>query len=303
LLGLTFCGPCHTDFLTAKAEEDAPMRAKAPLMYLAGMGLVIVQILSVLGLLGAMLHPSCTSNAHCDARTGFFCYTSPGDERGLCYMCGEATPLPQYAATERVPDEFSPPKDKEKESGFKTYNIITDQSYPDDLTSMSPGKRTRVPHYFGGYNFTMVKQACEVPVRPFSWKPERKSMGGQAPKGTVVVVDRGDLPAWLPDSELQVRIFPYAFTAAGAGRWCSACVEPRGIDVGDGLTVTDDDTHLTVSIMNKRLLAMSNMDAMMALDWIALSLCALVVGLTVSGEIKDISLCEIAAQRNIKELR
>ena len=65
----------------------------------------------------------------------------------------------------------------------------------------------------------------------------------------------------------------------------------------------DEHTHLTVSIMNKRLLAMSNMDAMMDLDWIALSLCALVVGLTVSGEIKDIALCEIAAQRKVEELR
>lgn len=147
----------------------------------------------------------------------------------------------------------------------------------------------------------MVKEACELPVRPFSWEPADKfSMG--AAKGTGVVADRGDIPAWIPDSQLQWRGV-YSFTAASAGRWCSACVEPRGIDEADGLTVTDGDTHLTVSIMNKRLLAMSNMDAMLALDWVALSLCAFVVGLTVSGEIKDISLCEIAAQRKIKELR
>lgn len=117
-------------FLTTKAEEDAPMRAKAPWMYLAGIILVVVQILSVLGLLGAMLHPSCTSNTHCDARTGFFCYVPPGDERGLCYMCGEATPLPQYASTERVPEAVIPPGDDKPEaiSGFKTFNVISDQS-------------------------------------------------------------------------------------------------------------------------------------------------------------------------------
>ena len=41
--------------------------------------------------------------------------------RGLCYMCGEATPLTPYASTERVPEELIPAKKKEEESGFKEY--------------------------------------------------------------------------------------------------------------------------------------------------------------------------------------
>eukprot|EP01051_Picozoa_sp_SAG22_P007689 SAG22_NODE_550_length_9202_cov_30.666484_4_plen_114_part_00 len=37
-------------------------------------------------------------------------------------------------------------------------------------------------------------------------------------------------------------------------------------------------------------------------DWIALLLCAYIVGLQVCGEIKDTALCEMAMQRNLKEL-
>ena len=69
-------------FLTSKAEDDAAMRKKAPLMFVCGVGLVVVQIASLAGMLGAMLHPACTSNAHCDGRRGFYCYTRPGREQG-----------------------------------------------------------------------------------------------------------------------------------------------------------------------------------------------------------------------------
>ena len=37
-------------------------------------------------------------------------------------------------------------------------------------------------------------------------------------------------------------------------------------------------------------------------DWVALILCSYVVGMQMVGEIKDTSLCEIAMDRNIKEL-
>jgi hypothetical protein len=54
--------------------------------------------------------------------------------------------------------------------------------------------------------------------------------------------------------------------------------------------------------MNNRLVAMISVDAMAPLDWVALVLCAYIVGLQVCGEVKDTALCEMAAARGVKEL-
>ena len=77
---------------------------------------------------------------------------------------------------------------------------------------------------------------------------------------------------------------------------------PRGLDEEDGFMQVDEAHEFTVSLMNKRLLAMSNADSMAKLDWVALVLCAYVVGLNVAGEIKDIQLCEMAYTARVKEL-
>ena len=279
-------------FLTSKAEDDAPMRKKAPLMFAWGVFLVIVQIASVAGMLGAMLHPACTSNAHCDGRRGFYCYTPPGRDRGNCQMCGEAAPLPYYLSHIPVPN----PTDRAK---FKEYNIVWDQHYPADPNT---NKRSRLPEWFAGWNFTMVKQTCAPPVRGFRWAFERED--GEDGEDLVTITDRGDLPAWISDADIHPvsgqSITKY--TAASVARWCVGCVQPRGINELDGFALTDDEHEISVSIMNKRLLAMSNMDSMALLDWTSLVLCSYVVGLNVAGEIKDISLCEISATLRAKEL-
>ena len=66
--------------------------------------------------------------------------------------------------------------------------------------------------------------------------------------------------------------------------------------------MSDAETGLSVSIMNKRLLAMTNFKAMSSTDWVALVLCSYLVGLTVAGEIKDIALCKMATQRGLQAL-
>lgn len=63
------------------------MRKIAPLMYLGGLAMVVMQIGAAYSVISGMVHPSCTSNTHCD-RPGFFCYIQPGEERGKCQMCG-----------------------------------------------------------------------------------------------------------------------------------------------------------------------------------------------------------------------
>eukprot|EP01045_Picozoa_sp_COSAG04_P032840 COSAG04_NODE_6573_length_1302_cov_1.271820_1_plen_118_part_10 len=69
LAGLARIGTAPTNwhqatvyFLTSKAEEDAGMKRKAPLLYAASLMMVLVQTFAVFGMLSGMLHPSCVSN-------------------------------------------------------------------------------------------------------------------------------------------------------------------------------------------------------------------------------------------------
>lgn len=52
-------------FLTSTAEEDAEMRKVAPLMYVWGLIMVIVQVLSAIALLINTIFASCGTNDHC----------------------------------------------------------------------------------------------------------------------------------------------------------------------------------------------------------------------------------------------
>ena len=110
-------------FLTTKAERDAGMRKKAPLMFAGGLLMVLLQTFAVYGVLAAMLHPSCVTNKQCDGRTGFYCYQPESGGRGNCQMCGESAPLVPYLSDERTPEW------EDKEGGkneFKEYNVVWD---------------------------------------------------------------------------------------------------------------------------------------------------------------------------------
>eukprot|EP01052_Picozoa_sp_SAG31_P008927 SAG31_NODE_459_length_15396_cov_5.092502_5_plen_489_part_00 len=65
--------------------------------------------------------------------------------------------------------------------------------------------------------------------------------------------------------------------------WCDACVHPLTGEI-DTLVESDLQTR--------------NVNAMALFDWFALGLAALMVALTVSGELKDIRLCTISLKRN-----
>jgi hypothetical protein len=261
-------------FLTSTAEEDASMKKKAPVMYAGSFFMVLMQFLAVCGIVTAMLHPACVTNAQCNERSGFYCYMPEDTEIGTCQMCGEAAPLPPYRSDEVYID-------RKRGEVRKEFNNVWDQHYPQDAKN----KRIETPLGFAGFNFTMVEERCTLPIRGFRW-----TYSGS--RDETVVVDRGDIDrdfSWIPNERLQ----PWnpwmftKFTAASSARWCAACVETVPFDEMDGLTMSDENTGLTVSIMNKKLLAMTNTKAMAKLDWVALLMSAYVVGLMVSGEIKE----------------
>lgn len=133
-------------FLTTKAERDAGMRKKAPLMFAGGLLMVVLQTCAVYGVLAAMLHPSCVSNKQCESRAGFYCFQPQSGGRGNCQMCGESAPLVPYRSDERVA-EWADKKDGKHE--FKEFNVIWDLHYPPGFMSM----RAETPEYFAGWNF------------------------------------------------------------------------------------------------------------------------------------------------------
>ena len=287
-------------FLTSKAEVDAPMRNKAPLMFVAGLLMVLLQIASSYALIVGMMSPACVSNAQCTL-PGFFCYV-PKEEiwsvSGRCGMCGQYTPLVVYRSDTET---FADPKQDGK-LVKREYNVIWDQSYPRGRL----GKRSRTPDYAvkGVYNFSMVAETCTPPVKPFDWDFERLE------DKSIVITDRTNVPAWLEDSRIDPILGDWQahnhWAASSVARWCDACTTRRPPEevfgTADGITVSDASTGLTVSIMNGRLIAMMSVDAMAPLDWAALLLCAYIVGLQIVGEIKDVALCEMQERRNAKEL-
>jgi phage terminase large subunit-like protein len=251
------------------------MKTKAPVMHAGSFIMVLMQFFAVCGIVTAMLHPSCVTNAQCNERAGFYCYMPEDADIGTCQMCGEAAPLPPYRSNE----VYSDPERGERR---KEFNVVWDMHYPQD----AKGKRMETPLAFAGFNYTMVQQRCTLPIREFHWTYGRSS------SGDTVVIDRGDIDRdfpWIPNERLDPRssLFFTKFSSASSARWCAACVGTVPFDEEDGLTMTDDDTGLTVSIMNKKLLAMTNTKAMAKLDWVALLMSAYVVGLMVAGEIKE----------------
>lgn len=76
------------------------------------------------------------------------------------------------------------------------------------------------------------------------------------------------------------------FSASSVGSWCDSCVFATG-----------DVSHLS-----EHLLASINVGAMSIGDWFAAVGCTYVFAVTMVGEIKDIELCEIAANRGRLEM-
>lgn len=264
-------------FLTSKAEGDASSRKRAPFFFAWGFLLVVLQILAADGVLLGMVNQSCGNNDACVG--GMYCHVTPGRTRGRCLYCGESAPLVAYDSDIPVPGE--PGK-------FKYYNRIETGSYPQKKVGFG---REIEPTMFAGWNMTHVRQRCRHPYRSFKYAYEYEVEGDSR---RVVVTDSTDIPDGIQPRDWGSPVSDFMvikdFSEATVERWCDSCVQmaPDGI--------------LDVSVMNMKLLAQTNQQAMAPLDWAALVLCSYVVGLTIVGEIKDMALCEMAIERNKLEL-
>ena len=163
--------------------------------------------------------------------------------------------VPYKSTTEKVTDEQVEGDRTNDGKGtplglYKDINMIWDLSYP----QQSSGGRSKTPDRFAGWNYSMIESTCSLPIKPFNWEFSKSD-------GVVTITDTGDIPEGI---DLN-RVYPTSdliythFDAHCVARWCDACVEHEALDHGDGLSVADEETKLTVSIMNKKLLAETNL--------------------------------------------
>jgi hypothetical protein len=68
------------------------MRKWAPLMFAAGLVMILVQIVAVYGIIMGMMAAPCISNVQC-TETGFYCQAAMDGKSGRCKACGQGAPL------------------------------------------------------------------------------------------------------------------------------------------------------------------------------------------------------------------
>jgi hypothetical protein len=281
-------------FLTATDKQDLPMRRLAPLMYAGGLTMVVVQIITLYGMLLGMAVPPCVNNQQCENyHTGFYCYRNAGRAAGRCKPCGSYAPLIPYFAETRVPGiegglaakqawRIRDPSclagtltDFDTCSPRQEINIILDQSYP--KTAQSGTARSENPALFAGWNMSMITERCfDGPIQDFHYMTE--NIGTE--DAPVIVVNEGGNLASLPAGVTPSRERERLFSARAVSNWCHACThvaqesEWPPDELEDlGLAVFDNTTHIWVSVMNDRLQSLLAVNAMTHPDWVALFLC------------------------------
>lgn len=146
-------------FLTSKAEQDAEMRAKAPLVYGAGLLMVLMQFLVSISIWVGMMMPTCMESSQC--RSGSYCYTQGSSNRGRCMFCGSVPPLVPY---------WSPPGTEKTGYGptgyEKQWNVVSSGLYAKEGFVRSADLIG-----FAGFNDTHVRAACTRPFQKFVISP------------------------------------------------------------------------------------------------------------------------------------
>eukprot|EP01045_Picozoa_sp_COSAG04_P000521 COSAG04_NODE_12_length_42844_cov_6.769213_25_plen_384_part_00 len=106
-------------FIGSEDTEDADMRAKAPLLFLAGSLLVVAQAVVAIGLMLGVSRVSCIANDQCSA--GRFCGHGTPEAAGRCVYCGAEPPYILYDF--RTGETLYQPGDKFAAAGIELSNI------------------------------------------------------------------------------------------------------------------------------------------------------------------------------------
>ncbi len=80
-------------YLASDAPRDAAMAARAPLLFIGSLSMVVMQTLVALGVFAGTISPTCSSSSQCAA--GTFCKVSSDSAwSARCLWCGADPPLP-----------------------------------------------------------------------------------------------------------------------------------------------------------------------------------------------------------------
>eukprot|EP01051_Picozoa_sp_SAG22_P000366 SAG22_NODE_9_length_35992_cov_37.278104_5_plen_401_part_00 len=137
-------------FAASEAPEDAPMAARARLLFLFSALMVLMQTVTAVGVCWGVVLPSCSSSEQCRERgaTGTYCGDAAGNSR--CDFCGRWVPLEI---------DFPPGTPDVDERRFVGGGTRRD-NFPPAGGTMNWAEDAE----FVGFNLTLVAEVCAAPT-------------------------------------------------------------------------------------------------------------------------------------------
>lgn len=277
-------------------------------MFACGMCMVLMQLLAIGSICAGMMFPTCVDSNQCPR--GQFCYAKSGQESGRCAFCGENAPLVPYFETTNEETGYGP----------TNYEVIWNRcrydSYPKDR--LFGIYRSDSPKRFAGFNDSHVEAVC---ARPFKAIPKYEVVQeGPEDKRVVKSFSGGDVPPGImPADEWDEFRFGDEYSAESVASWCDTCVHALTRDVSNwnehglfrtslramSLLDVSQQRHRSsdcVSVRHLLLQLFSSDHGVTFSQWSTVWMCSYVVGLSIVGELKDATLCTIAADRGRDKL-
>ena len=234
---------------TTQAEEDAVMRARAPMLVFVSMVMVLLQSCTAMGVGTGIISPSCSESeysSHCPVE-GMFCFQSDG----RCRYCGLKVPLDTQGYV-NVATQTQYILNTATRRGFSGYvsggqcNVYSRSSCDGTLTLVSRG--LGLSHQ----NETYAQELCAAP-RDLT----RKKFGVSK--------------EWMKDivPEDAVPEDGDSWTKEEVETWCDVCLHP---------------ITRTVEPLTAKKLANMNVSAMSVFDWLSAILASVVIAMTILEE-------------------
>ena len=130
-------------YLTTKAEQDARLRTRAPLMAAVSFLMVFMQAASISAIIFGTVIPACDTKTECDK--GRFCKAhgeGEGDGTNRCSYCGFSVPLEAECEIDGV--------------SVRSHELCSEADVP--VWNVRP--TSTHPHEFLGYNTTYLSEVC-----------------------------------------------------------------------------------------------------------------------------------------------
>ena len=243
--------------LATTAGEDKAIRRKAPLLFAIGVAMVVLQTTVVIGVFGSTQYTKCRNNDQCTT-PGMFCDTQS--------LVVDRPDKCIYCGTYA-------PMPYQVDAAGNSYGMAEDR-------------------WFAGFNYSEAVRVCADPTlsrTAIGWAPAHTCFSTPMWRGEPPSANAHEEFAGLkPDKCWGAKEIgePSPNYESYLASWCGACLVKNH---KDGTGRVRSLTAFTLPAINTGLMSAS--------EWAALVFCAILIGLAMVGEMKDIELCNYAIER------